>query len=141
MSLTGGLGNAATVCYKRLALLLSSKWDQPYSSTITWIRFVEICPRNLTSFTRQFLTRRRGQAGDKTSLTSGDTCKDCSRCRAMACVYCPCSILEYFIPSSLCSVILHCPCSIPNKLHHKWYIRTWSQMKMVQQELPEYWTT
>ena len=38
MSLTGGLGNTAKVCYKRLASLLSSKWDQPYSSTITWIR-------------------------------------------------------------------------------------------------------
>jgi len=38
MSLTGGLGNAATVFYKRLASLLSSKWDLPYSSTIAWIR-------------------------------------------------------------------------------------------------------
>ena len=38
MSLTGGLGNAATVCYRRLASLLSAKWDQPYSRTIAWIR-------------------------------------------------------------------------------------------------------
>ena len=38
MSLNGGLGNVTTVCYKRLAFLLSSKWDQPYSSTIAWIR-------------------------------------------------------------------------------------------------------
>ena len=37
MSLTGGLGNAATVCYRRLASL-SAKWDQPYSRTIAWIR-------------------------------------------------------------------------------------------------------
>ena len=32
MSLTGGLGNAATVCYKRLASLFSSKREQPYCS-------------------------------------------------------------------------------------------------------------
>ena len=38
MSLTGGLGNAATVCYKRLASLLCAKWNQPYSSTMAWIR-------------------------------------------------------------------------------------------------------
>ena len=38
MSLTGGLGNAATVCYKRLASLLSSKREQPYCSTMAWIR-------------------------------------------------------------------------------------------------------
>ena len=38
LSLTGGLGKAATVCYKRLASMLSSKHDQPYSSTIAWIR-------------------------------------------------------------------------------------------------------
>ena len=38
ISLIGGLGNTATVCYKRLASLLSSKWDQPYSSTIAWTR-------------------------------------------------------------------------------------------------------
>ena len=37
MSLTGGLGNAATVCYKRLASLLCAKWNQPYSSTMAWI--------------------------------------------------------------------------------------------------------
>ena len=38
MSLTGGLGNAATVCYKRLASLLCAKWNQPYNSTMAWIR-------------------------------------------------------------------------------------------------------
>ena len=38
MSLTGGLGNAATVCYKRLASLLCTKWNQPYSSMMAWIR-------------------------------------------------------------------------------------------------------
>ena len=38
MSLTGGLGNATTVCYKRLASLLSSKREQPYCSTMAWIR-------------------------------------------------------------------------------------------------------
>ena len=38
MSLTGGLSNAANVFFKRLALMLSEKWDQPYSSTLTWMR-------------------------------------------------------------------------------------------------------
>ena len=38
MSLTGGAGPAATVCLKRLASLLSEKWEQPYSSTLAWLR-------------------------------------------------------------------------------------------------------
>ena len=32
------VGNAATVCYKKLASLLYSKRDQPYCNTIAWIR-------------------------------------------------------------------------------------------------------
>jgi len=38
MSSTGGLGDAATSTYKRLATLLTTKWDQPYSSTMSWLR-------------------------------------------------------------------------------------------------------
>ena len=38
LSLTGGMGREATCFYKRLASLLSSKWEQPYSTTINWIR-------------------------------------------------------------------------------------------------------
>ena len=38
MSSTGGLGDAATSTYKRLATLLATKWDQPYSSTMSWLR-------------------------------------------------------------------------------------------------------
>ena len=38
LSATGGLGNAATVCYKRLASLIALKRDQPYSSTMSWLR-------------------------------------------------------------------------------------------------------
>ena len=38
MSLTGWLGNTASVCYKRLASLISVKRDIPYSSTMAWIR-------------------------------------------------------------------------------------------------------
>ena len=38
LSSTGGLGRAATSTYKRLASLLSTKWDQPYSTTMGWIR-------------------------------------------------------------------------------------------------------
>ncbi len=38
MSSTGGLGPAATSSYKRLATLLAAKWNQPYSSTLSWLR-------------------------------------------------------------------------------------------------------
>ena len=37
MSLTGGAGPAVTTCFKRLASLLSEKWDQSYSSTLAWL--------------------------------------------------------------------------------------------------------
>ena len=37
-SLTGGMGNSASVCYKRLASLISAKRDTSYSSTLAWIR-------------------------------------------------------------------------------------------------------
>ena len=30
LSLTGGVGSAANVCFKRLAAMLTEKWDQPY---------------------------------------------------------------------------------------------------------------
>ena len=35
LPLIGGLGNAATICYKRLASLLSTKLDQPYGKIMT----------------------------------------------------------------------------------------------------------
>ena len=38
MSATGGMANQATVFYKRLASSLALKWDQPYSSTMSWLR-------------------------------------------------------------------------------------------------------
>ena len=38
MSLTGGLGREAHAAYKRLASLLASKWDKPYSTTMSWLR-------------------------------------------------------------------------------------------------------
>ena len=38
LSATGGMANQATVFYKRLAILLALKWDQPYSSTMSWLR-------------------------------------------------------------------------------------------------------
>ena len=37
-SATGGLGSQADIFYKRLASLLSEKWDFSYSSTICWLR-------------------------------------------------------------------------------------------------------
>lgn len=38
LSLTGGMGASATVCYKRLASMLAQKRDQTYSSTMAWLR-------------------------------------------------------------------------------------------------------
>lgn len=38
LSLTGGVGNAANICYKRLASMLSEKWDLLYSITLAWMR-------------------------------------------------------------------------------------------------------
>ena len=37
-SATGGMGPQATILYKRLASLLADKWDQPYSTTMSWMR-------------------------------------------------------------------------------------------------------
>ena len=37
-SLTGGMGKAATVFFKRHALLIAVKQEQPYSSTLSWVR-------------------------------------------------------------------------------------------------------
>ena len=38
MSLTGGLGREANVAYKHLASLLAERRNQPYSSTMGWLR-------------------------------------------------------------------------------------------------------
>ena len=38
ISATGGLAKEATIFYKRLASMLASKWDTPYSSTLCWLR-------------------------------------------------------------------------------------------------------
>ena len=38
MSATGGMANQATVFYKRLASSLATKWEQPYSKTMSWLR-------------------------------------------------------------------------------------------------------
>ena len=38
MSATGGLAKEATTFYKRLASMLSHKWDHSYSSTLRWLR-------------------------------------------------------------------------------------------------------
>ena len=38
LSATGGLGNAATVCYKRLASMIATKRNEAYSSTMSWLR-------------------------------------------------------------------------------------------------------
>ena len=38
LSVTGGMGRIATTTYKCLASLLSSKWNQPYSNTLGWLR-------------------------------------------------------------------------------------------------------
>ena len=38
LSSTGGMGREATTFYKRIASLLSDKWDYPYSKTLNWLR-------------------------------------------------------------------------------------------------------
>ena len=38
MSSSGGAGNTATVCLKRLASMLAEKWGMPYSTTLAWMR-------------------------------------------------------------------------------------------------------
>ena len=38
LSATGGMANETTVFYKRLASCLATKWNQPYSSTMSWLR-------------------------------------------------------------------------------------------------------
>ena len=38
ISATGGLANEASIFYKRLASMLASKWDHPYSNTLCWLR-------------------------------------------------------------------------------------------------------
>ena len=38
MSTASGLANSATILYKRLASILSQKWDQPYATTMGWLR-------------------------------------------------------------------------------------------------------
>ena len=38
LSATGGMAHEATIFYKRLASCLATKWDQPYSSTMSWLR-------------------------------------------------------------------------------------------------------
>ena len=40
LSRTEGLGKAATMCYNRLASMIAAKQDLPFSSTISWIRFL-----------------------------------------------------------------------------------------------------
>ena len=37
-SLSGGMGKEASQFYKRLASLLSTRWEQPYSVTLGWLR-------------------------------------------------------------------------------------------------------
>ena len=38
LSGSGGMGVEAANFYKRLASVLASKWDSPYSSTLCWLR-------------------------------------------------------------------------------------------------------
>ena len=38
LTATGGMANGATVFYKMLASCMATKWDQPYSTTMSWLR-------------------------------------------------------------------------------------------------------
>ena len=55
LSATGGLAREATTFYKRLASMLSSKWDQPYSVTLCWL-----CCGLTFSFLRSSIQAIRG---------------------------------------------------------------------------------
>ena len=55
MSVTGGMGRIATTVYKRLASMLSNKWNQPYATTMGWLR----C-RLLFSLLRSSILANRG---------------------------------------------------------------------------------
>ena len=54
LSATGGMANEATIFYKRLASCLATKWDQPYSPTMSWLH----C--RLTSLLRSAIQCIRG---------------------------------------------------------------------------------
>ena len=42
LSATGGMGTAASICYKRIAVKLSEKSNTPYAMTMAWLR-TNIC--------------------------------------------------------------------------------------------------
>ena len=54
-SAAGGMGNAATIMFRRLASFLATKCSQPYSRTMGWIR----CKLNFSLF-RSAITCIRG---------------------------------------------------------------------------------
>ena len=69
MSLTGGWGKEAAVCYKRLASSLSTKWKQPYSKTMGWLRC--ILSFSLLRSAIMCVRGTRSSAGHVPNVTSG----------------------------------------------------------------------
>lgn len=67
-SASGGMGKAATVTYKRLASLLATKWSEPYSSVLCWMR----CLLNF-SLLRSAISCLRGSRSSSFFLPSSTT--------------------------------------------------------------------
>ncbi len=61
LSASGGLAKGATIFYKRLATMLAEKWDQPYSTTIGWLRCTISFSLLLYNVYAVHVRRREGQ--------------------------------------------------------------------------------
>ena len=71
LSATGGMGNEATIFYKRLASLLSQKWDFPYSTTLCWL-WCRLCYSLLRSSIQAIRGARSSQGHAVRSPTAID---------------------------------------------------------------------
>ena len=67
LSVTGGMGRAATTFYKRLATMISEKKETPYSKTISWIR----CRLSFSLLRSTIMAIR----GTRSSATRGALCE------------------------------------------------------------------
>ena len=104
LSATGGLAVEATVFYKRLASLLAMKWDQPYSSTLSWLR----CHLNF-SLLRSAIQCIRGarssigqaiKAPPPMDLAMSENCKSTELSIHIVIIFAS----FYSVPSNLCSL-------------------------------------
>ena len=63
LSATGGMGAEATIFYKRLAAMLTQKWETPYSKTLYWLRCHLIMSYSLIRSAIQALRGARSSRG------------------------------------------------------------------------------